>query len=242
MKLLQVKRARAGMRIRLMASCACAVLLATAVTACGGGGSSDNGVASKSPNDIVSAVNGAVAGVTSVHVSGSVATGGVPVSLNMHLVSGKGGTGSMAENGLSFQIISVGNNVYINASQAFWQHFAGSAAAALLNGKWLKAPASGQFASLAQLTDLQSFFNQLLSNHGTLSKGATSTVNGQKVVAVTDTTHGGTLYVATTGKPYPVEIVKPGAQGGRIYFDQFNQSVTLTPPAGAIDISQLGGG
>ena len=226
------------MRIRYAASAVFAMVLATAIAACGGG-STDNGVASKSPDAIVSAATSAVAGVSSVHVSGSITSGGVPITLDLNLVSGKGGQGSMAENGLSFQIVTLGQEVYINASPAFWRHYAGNAAAQLLEGKWLKGPATGQFASLASLTNLQEFFNKLLSNHETLEKGATSTVNGQKVVAVNDTTNGGTLYVATAGKPYPVEIVKSGSPAAQIDFDRFNQSVSLTAPPNAIDVSQL---
>jgi hypothetical protein len=227
------------MRIRHVTSAVSALLIATAIAACGGG-SSDNGVASKSPDQIVSSVKSAVAGVNSVHVSGSVTSSGVPITLNLNLVSGKGGQGTMSQNGLSFQIVALGQDVYINASPAFWEHYAGKTAAQLLNGKWLKAPASGQFSSLASLTNLQVFFNKLLANHGTLAKGGTSTVDGQKVVAVNDTTNGGTLYVATSGKPYPIEIVKTGSQGGQISFDRFNQSFTITAPANAIDISNLG--
>jgi hypothetical protein len=129
--------------------------------------------------------------------------------------------------------------VYINGSDAFWRHIGGSSAVQLFHGKWLRAPANGQFASIASLTNVHTLFNRLLSNHGTLAKGSTSTVAGQKAVAVIDTTRGGTLYVATTGQPYPVEISKKGSQGGRIVFDRYNQSASLTAPANAIDISKL---
>ena len=145
----------------------------------------------------------------------------------------------MSESGLGFQMVVLDQTVYIDGSPGFWRHFGGAAAAQLFEGKWLKAPASGSFASVALLTNVDKLFNQLLSSHGTLAKGATTTVDGQKVVAIKDTTKGGTLYVATTGKPYPVEIVKTGAQGGRVVFDHFNNSVSLTAPANAIDISQL---
>ena len=87
--------------------------------------------------------------------------------------------------------------------------------------------------------DVQKLFNQLLSSHGKLAKGKTTTIHGQQAIAVSDTTNGGTLYVATTGKPYPLEISKTGSSGGQITFDHFNQPVSLTPPANAIDISQL---
>jgi hypothetical protein len=225
---------------RRFAAIALSLLLAVAVAACGGSGSSSsNGVAAKSPDAIVSAVSAAVAGVRSVHVSGSVGNGGSLTTLDLNLVSGKGGRGSMSENGLAFQIVAVGQEVYINASPAFWRHAGGNAAAQLFSGKWLKAPASGQFASLAALTNVQELFTKLLSNHGKLAKGSTTTISGQKVIAITDTTQGGNLYVATTGKPYPIEIVKTGSQAGRVKFDHFNESVSLTAPANAIDISQL---
>jgi hypothetical protein len=218
-----------------------AALVALALTACGssGGNSSDNGIASKSPDEIVSAASSAVSSVNSVHVAGTVLSSGQHVTLDLNLLNGKGGKGSMAQNGLGFQIVAVGPEVYINGSQSFWKTFGGAAAAQLLSGKWLKAPATGQLSSLATLTDVQKLFNQLLSSHGKLAKGTVTAIHGQQAIAVTDTTNGGTLYVATTGKAYPLEISKTGASGGQITFDHFNQAVSLTPPANAIDISQL---
>jgi hypothetical protein len=230
---------------RLSACAVSAVVLAFAVAACGGssasssGGASDNGVSSKSPEQIVSAVNTAVDGVNSVHVAGSVSNSGSQTTLDLNLVNGKGGKGSMSQAGLGFKVVTVGNQVYINGSNAFWQKFGGSAASQLLSGKWLKAPATGQLSSIASLTNVHTLFNQLLASHGKLAKGSTTTVNGQKVIAVKDTTNGGTLYIATTGKPYPVEIIKSGSDGGKITFDQFNQPVTLAAPANSIDISKL---
>ncbi len=227
---------------RICTSAACSVAIALGFASCGsssGGGGSDNGISSKSPDQIVTAVNSAVDGVNSVHVAGTVNSGGSKTTLDLNLVNGKGGQGSMSQAGLGFKIVAVGNNVYINGSNAFWQKFGGNAAAQLLSGKWLKAPATGQLSSIADLTNARTLFSQLLSSHGKLVKGSTSTVNGQKVIAVKDTTNGGTLYVATSGKPYPIEVIKSGSDGGQITFDHFNQTVSLAPPANSIDISQL---
>ena len=58
---------------------------------------------------------------------------------------------------------------------------------------------------------------------------------------VTDASHGGTLDVATTGKPYPIQIRKSGKGGGKISFDRWNAPVTLAAPKNAIDLSQLQG-
>jgi hypothetical protein len=225
--------------------CALALIAAGLISACGGSSSSasstsGNGVASKSADQILAASTGAVQNIKTVHVSGSVVSGGAPISLNLDLVSGQGARGQMSQNGMSFQLVVAGDYIYINAGPAFWRHIGGTAAAQLLQGRWLKAPADRpDFASLSSLTNLHRLLNALLNSHAKLTKGATGTVNGQKVVALTDTTNHGTLYVAATGKAYPVEIVKAGASGGRITFGRYNETVTLTAPANAIDISKL---
>jgi hypothetical protein len=227
------------MRLRLV-SAIVSGLAVLALAACGSsGGASSNGIASKSPDQIVAAATSAVSNVSSVHVAGSVPNANQPITLDLSLVNGKGGKGAMSESGLSFQIVALGQEVYINGSSSFWTKFGGAAAAQLLSGKWLKAPATGQLASLATLTNGHKLFGQLLSSHGKLEKGKATTIQGQQAVPVTDTTNGGTLYVATTGKPYPIEIVKSGSDGGHIVFNGFNQPVTLTAPANAIDISKL---
>jgi hypothetical protein len=226
---------------RLSISTLVAVLAAGAIAACGGSsGSSGNGVAGKSPDDIVKASSNAIQTAKSVHVSGALSDGGQSIKLDLNILSGKGATGSMSQNGLSFKIIAVGKFVYINGSPGFWKHFGGNAAASLFQGKWLKAPSTNSdFASLASLTDLHKLAQSLLTGHGSLSKGSTSTVNGQKVIGIKDSQ--GQLYVATTGKPYPIQIAKSGASAQHVDFDKYNATVNLAAPSKSIDISQLQG-
>jgi hypothetical protein len=215
---------------------------AGAIAACGSSSPSGNGVAAKSPNDILTSATTAIQGAKSVHVTGALSDGGQSIKLDLHILSGQGAKGSMAQNGLSFQLIASGKYVYINGSPAFWKKFGGAAAATLFQGKWLKAPAnSSNFASLTSLTNLHSLAQALLTGHGSLSKGSTTTVNGQKVIAVTDSSKSSKLYVATTGKPYPIEIAKTGSGAQHVDFDNYDAPVSLTPPAKSIDISQLQG-
>jgi hypothetical protein len=210
---------------------------------CGSSSSSGNGEASKSPSQILAAAKAAAAGAASAHVAGSIVDEGKPISLDMELVSGKGGRGRITLEGLSISLIQVGKSVYINGSSAFYRHVAGAAAAQLLQGKWLKAPASGgNFASLASLTNLGKLIDTTLASHGKLAAAGTKTINGQRAVGVSDTSKGGTLYVAATGPAYPIEIVKSGASGGKISFDRWNKPVTLSAPAGAVDLNQLQSG
>ncbi len=222
-----------------------ALLLALAgLAGCGGGSSSSsNGVASKSPEQIVEASKAAAAKAASVHVTGSTISENKPISLDMELVAGKGAKGHISIEGLRIDIIELEHAFYLNGSPAFYSRVAGPAAAQLLEGKWLKAPtSSGNFASLTKLTDLGTVIDSSLASHGALEHAGTSTVDGQPAVGVKDTAKGGTLYVATTGAPYPLQISKGGKEGGRIRFNHWNEPVTITPPPNPININQLQNG
>lgn len=217
-----------------------ALALVTAGSFTGCGGSGGNGVGDKSPSEIITAAKVAADAARSVHVSGSIFRGPSQITLDMNLLAGAGGSGKLSEAGVPFELIQTGATVYIKGSPAFYRRLGGEAAAQLLQGKWLKAPtSSSQFASIASFTDLRQLLEKTLSSPGALAKGATATLDGQKVIGVKDTSSGGTLYVATTGPPYPIEISKGGSDGGTIAFDRWNEPVSLAPPADAIDISQL---
>ena len=227
--------------IRIVLLAALSILAGTlALAGCGGSSSSGNGLESKTPEQILEATKAAASTASSVHIKGSIVSAGKPIALNMELLAGKGGKGTISQEGFTIQLIQTGGAVYINGSADFYKHVSGSAgAAALLQGKWLKAPAnSGELASLAELTDLAKLIDAALANHGTLSKGSTTTIEGQKAVTLHDN-RGGTLYVAATGKPYPLAIAKTGKESGRVVFNRWDQPVTLEAPAGAIDIGAL---
>jgi hypothetical protein len=219
---------------------ACAALGAGLLGGCGG--SSGNGVAGKTPSEIVAASKAAADAATSAHVSGSIVSNGSPITLNLDLASG-GGRGQLSLGGLGFELVQTGGTVYIKGSAAFYRRIGGAAAAQLLQGRWLKAPTTApEFASISSLTELHRLVDATLENHGTLTKTGTTSVNGQAVVGISDQSKGATLYVATTGKPYPVQIAKGGAGGGTVTFGNWNEPVTITPPANAIDIAQLRSG
>lgn len=235
---------RATPQRALAPALALAALLAGLLAGCGSSSApAGNGIASKTPDEIVAAAKAAATTAATAHVSGSIVDEGKPISLNMELVAGKGGKGRLTLEGLTIRLIQVDGAVYLNGSAAFYEHVAGPAAAQLLQGKWLKAPATGkEFASLASLTDLGKLIGGTLSAHGQLVHAGTRTINGQPAVGVSDATKGGTLYVASTGTAYPIQIVKAGTNGGAITFDRWNQPVTLSAPANAVSINQLQSG
>lgn len=213
---------------------------AGSTTSTAASGAQPNGVASKTPDQIVASAYDAINKVSGVHVAGSIVQSGVPVSLDLHLDRPRGGEGTVSENHLPFRLIAAGQDLYILGSPGFWTHFGGASAAKLFQNKWLKVPDSGQFATLGNLVSIPTFFKQLLASHGKLVKAGQATVGGQAAVGVRDTKENGTLYVASTGQPYPLEIVKHGADGGRVSFSDFNHPVSVQAPAKSISLP--GGG
>lgn len=205
--------------------------------------SSENGLAQKSPEQILQAAKQAAHEASTVRVKGSIANEGKALAIDLSLEKGKGATGSLTIEGSRVEIVDLENSIYIKGSPAFYSKIAGPSAAQLLAGKWLKAPASsGSFSSFSQLGNLEKLIDSVLSEHGTLKNSGTKTVQGKKAVGVTDTQKNGTLYVSLEGKAYPLEIGKSGAGGGSIVFEQWNQPVTITAPANAVNIGQLQSG
>jgi hypothetical protein len=153
-------------------------------------------------------------------------------------VAGKGGDGTVALGGLSFQFVVIGKEGYFKASAAFWKRYTNAAIAQLVENRWFKAPADGDFASFAEFANIHELFSGLLGSHGTLAKGQLTTVRAQRVIPVVDTTQGGTLYVAASGKPYPVEIAN-SREHGVIVIDNIDQPTSLIAPSGAINLSQV---
>jgi hypothetical protein len=230
------------MRSRLIAGSTVALLLSLAgVAGCGGSSSSKgNGVASKSPQQIVEQSSTAAKSAKSVHVAGAVNNEGAHITLDLDLVAGKGGRGEISQNGLHAKIILIGKTAYINGDAAFYRHFGGKAGVQLFEGKWLKASTTNEdIASLSSLANMGALLDSALNSHGTLKKGSTTSVNGQPAIAVQDTSEGGSLYVATTGKPYPLQLAKTGTEGGKITFDRWDEPVELVAPAHPVDVSEL---
>jgi hypothetical protein len=218
------------------------LLFAAVLAACGSSASSRN-ISTRTAAEILAATKLAAEGASAVHVSGSIDNGGRPVGLDVNVLAGRGARGRLSENGLSFELIQTGGSVYIKGSPAFYRHVGGAAAAQLLQGRWLKAPASSpEFASLSSLTDLHRLMDTALSTQGSVAKSGTATVNGQRAVALANPSIAGTLFVATAGRPYPIEITKEGANGGSLSFDRWDKPVALTVPADALDITQLQSG
>jgi hypothetical protein len=216
-----------------------ALLVVLAVAGCGGGGTTSNGEAKKTAEQVVADAQKAAVGATIVHVVGRGTDNGSPLKIDLWVGNAEG-KGHLEESGLGFDIVRVGDVVYIKGGSAFLKKFAGAGAAALLHDKWLKGPATtGQLASLASLTDKKQFFQGVLGQHGKVENKGETDYHGTKAVEIRDTTQGGSLFVAATGTPYPVAL-QGGKQQGDITFADWDAGETIAAPKGAVDLSSLG--
>jgi len=215
-------------------------LLLLAVTLAGCGGSNSNGEASKSASAILADARQAALSADSVRISGTIHEAGQSIGLDLSITKGDGG-GTMTIRGSKVDVIRAGTTAYIRAGADFYRQVgAGAAAGRLLAGRWLKVPTSTpNFAQLVELTDLHAFVAQALKPDGTISKGAEETVNGQKAIEL-KSSKGGSLFVATSGTPYPVEFVGGGTSSGQITLSDWGATKAPSAPKNAIDINALG--
>jgi hypothetical protein len=212
------------------------------LAACGGGSKpKDNGVSAMTPKQILTTVQEAVKNAKSVHIAGGRSSGGSSFVLNLTLEQGTGATGSITYNGATIQIVKDGDKLYFKAGQVALKQFAGTAVASLVAGRWFVVPTTMVgFDSFVPLTDISKVTDLVLgAAPGTLTVGKETTINGQSAVAVTDTTGGGTLFVATTGPAYPLQLRPKTGSVGLVNFTNWDQPVTITPPSNAIDLEKL---
>jgi hypothetical protein len=228
---------------RLIAPAAGLLLVLLSLSGCG---SSDNGVASKSPRQILAAAKAAAEGADSVHVVSEASQGRLKSSFDLRL-SRDGGRGKVSLLGLDFELIRIGQTVYAKGDRAFYARLGAvlGKLPRIPEGSWLKGSASsGPLAQLASFTDMTGELARLLSTPGPVAKGARATVKGQQAITLKEKTkvYEGALYVAATGTPYPVEQVKSGGrERGKTSFSGWGPPVPLSAPSPALDVSSLKG-
>jgi hypothetical protein len=214
-------------------------LVVFAVLALAGCGSAGNGIASKTPGEILAASRAAATSASSVHVASKASEGRLAVTINAQLAS-DGGRVQVSVLGVAYEVIRIGQTVYLKGSPIVYRRL--GIAAKLPRGTWLSGPVSGPLGGLAAFTDLSRELNRILpARNDVLAKGASTTLDGQHALElkVTAKLFKGILYIPTTGKPYPIELTKHGRETGQSTFSEWNKPATLNPPANTINLDQL---
>lgn len=214
-----------------------------------------NGEAAKDAGTIFSDSVAAMRTATSVHLKGPVA--GIFFDADL----GKGNfRGTANQGGKLYDIVYIadpaGNpakaRIFLRASAAVWSTASSPAIGHCIGGNWLTLdPATAGTAATApkgvdrltsdagQLGDLVGFAAALGTSPGTLTKGATGTVNGTAVIAVTSKV-GASAFVATQGPPYLLRLsgISSG-QAQSLEFSNWNAGASFVAPSGARQLATV---
>jgi hypothetical protein len=208
-----------------------------------------------------------IAKLKSAHITGSVTDAGKTYLFDVQLASATGATGSVTFDGASVKLILLPTAIYLQADQkaiaAFLALTGGTdgpvgAQVAPLAGKWLKladltktaAGATNPLDKIGSYQDFNALSDAFKNANATITMGDKKTINGESaqglLVGNGSSGSGAVVYVQAGGAHLPVEIVpSPLATGatagatGKIDFSDFNKSVSITAPAGAVDITPL---
>jgi hypothetical protein len=206
---------------------AAAILLALAALM-SGCGSSDNGVASKEPKEILAASKSAVAKASSVTISSKSAQGSVTFNLELRLTR-NGGQGKVTLLALTFEVIRIGETLYLKGGPVFYKRL--GITQSVPAGSWLQAPAR-RLPQLAAFTNLSGEATRIVSTSGRVTKGQKTTIEGQPVIELK--TEGklykGRLFIKTTGEPYPVKLERTGRETGHTTFTGWDNTPPPTAP------------
>jgi hypothetical protein len=206
-----------------------AVLAGSALTGIGTGDSiaagKTNGVASKTPTQILNAAQAALKSAHSYVLTAEIKQSGS--TMGVTLIDG----GARNEVGVtvgqsSVDVILASGHAYMQANAYFWKNQAKSPAAARLAGLWIEVPESTFNGLLSDLGSLEpSKLADCMSEgpHGAITKVGTTTVGGAPAVVLKDAGNvpgdgPGTIAVAATGPAYPIQIAETGPTraGGKV--------------------------
>lgn len=196
--------------------------------------------------EILTRATAALKAADSVRIKGQGGEGTGRFAIDLRYTGGDS-AGTLGVGGHTIELRKIGRTVYLKGGRAFWTGNGGGAAAQLLAGKWLKTPLTDQrFSGLSQLTDLDKAADGILDPDGAIEKGGTRSVNGVPAIGLTSKGKGaGTLFVATTGEPYPLRIEPAAGSGekGALDFGKYGEQATVRPPPTdqVVDVSKLPG-
>jgi len=206
-------------------------------------------LASLPPKEILAKATAAIDAADTVRLKGGGSSEGDNFEIDMRYGSAGQAYGTVSSSGQTIELRRVGQVIYLKADTAFWTATAGAEAAKLLGGKFLKAPLTDpRVAELASFTDKEAFVGEVLEPDGELTMGDTKEVRGVPAVGLVSKggTAGdnGTLYVATEGEPYPLQLAPEAGSGETGYLDflEYGEPVTVQAPPAAdtVDVTKLG--
>ena len=190
---------------------------------------------------LVTAMQTAVRQASSVHISGNLASGRAPISVNLGVHRNGDVSGTVSENGAPFHVIGIAGTIYIKATQQFLNQInAPASACSVVCGKWLKLT-SAEASQLTGDLNMTSLVAPLSSGRvPKLTEAGRQTVGGQ-AAWVLRAADGSTLAVSSASRHYPLAASTGGSPHEVVMYSQWNAvPPPVSPPASQVlNISNL---
>ncbi|MER8046994.1 hypothetical protein [Streptomyces sp. NPDC094032] len=216
--------------------------LAASLTGCGTDpDEGTNGVGKLSPTAIEQKAQSAADGAKAVRLAGTLVSKGGTYKLNMRLKQ-DGASGSVTTKNSTFELLRVGDALYMKADAGFWTHDdasteapsdAGSEAADKLDDKYVKVPQDDPaYKQLRGFTDMGLLLDGLIGLHGDVVKGDRDSIGGIRTVNVKGgaDAEGGSLDVSLEGTPFPLRFARGGG-AGVVMLSDWDKDFPLAAPS-----------
>ncbi|WP_229883741.1 hypothetical protein [Streptomyces omiyaensis] len=216
--------------------------LAAGLTGCGPDpDEGTNGVGKLSAPEIEREARTAADAATAVRLAGTLVSRGGTFKLNMRLKQ-NGATGSVTTKNSTFELLRVGDALYLKADAGFWTHEgdgdgkpteADTEAADKLDDMYVKVPHDDpSYKQLRGFTEMDQLLRGLIGLHGDVVKGDRDQIGGVRTVKVKggEDGEGGTLDVALEGSPYPLQFARGGG-AGLVVLSEWDKDFPLAAPA-----------
>lgn len=199
-----------------------------------------NGIATKSAPAIVDAAGAALVSARTFEIQATSASSGSPASVTFKIGGKNLGEGSFVTSSLSFQAEELHGLDYFR-SETLWNQVGGPTLQGALGNRWVYISASSATATeltavFGTLTSPPTMAKQLTKDAQTSVRGKVGIIDGEPVISVTEP-KAGTIYVATTGKPYPLRWEQGTV--GRVVFSDFGARFNIKAPKGAVNLAAI---
>ncbi|MER5966181.1 hypothetical protein [Streptomyces sp. NPDC002057] len=200
-----------------------------------------NGVGRLSAPEIEGKARSVADTAKAVRLAGTLVSKGDTFKLNMQLKQ-DGATGSVTTKNSTFELLRVGEALYLKADADFWTHDsqggdsptdADAEAADKLDDMYVKVPQGDPaYKQLRGFTDMDLLLKGLIGLHGEQVKGDRDQIGGVRTIKVKGgpAGEGGTLDVALDGSPYPLRFARGGG-AGVVVLSEWNTDFPLAAPS-----------
>lgn len=201
----------------------------------------DNGIASRSLEQIGTDVNAAMADLSSVHLVVDRGTGPSQLQIDLRISDAGECAGSFSGGGVTTEILSVDDRVFLRPDEGYWAAAglspeAAAEIVATADGRWIEGSAdTGSSSLLGICTDgIESLagdeFDPTTFADAGWSIGEEGDVDGVPALAL-QKTGGTTAWIATEGPPWILLAQSEGDETGSVRFSEHDEPIDLAVPA-----------